>query len=68
MKRIVAVTSSVQVYYDLIKKQWGVNKDVPVDIGDLNLDDIESQCLRRYRCSTMDELAGHLKDLRKQQK
>lgn len=65
MRRIIAVTSSMQVYYDLIKKQWGVNKDSPVCIGNLNIDDIERQCLQRYRCSSMSDLAFYLKNLRK---
>ena len=61
MQRVIAVTTGGNLYYDAIKKQWGINKKESLKIEDVDLDFIQIQCLSKYKCQDMDELVGLLK-------
>lgn len=61
MRRVVVDTSLGRVYYDIVKKNWGVNKGNGIDINEIDLEELEKQCLTRYQCQSMDELTKFLR-------
>lgn len=66
MKRLIAVTSSGQVYYDLIGGFWGTNKDAMCSVDDIDMEHLLSQCFKKYRVSDMKGLSLILKEKRKE--
>lgn len=61
MKRIVVETSGGNFFYDTVKKNWDTNKGSILTVDDTDMEDLEWQCLCRYRVSSMDELCLKLK-------
>ena len=66
MKRLIAVTSSGQVYYDLIGGFWGTNKDAMCSVDDIHMEQLLSQCFKKYRVSDIKGLSLILKEKRKE--
>lgn len=66
MKRLIAVTSSGQVYYDLVGGFWGTNKDAMCSVDDIDMEHLLSQCFKKYRVSDMKGLSLILKEKRKE--
>lgn len=60
MRRLIVDTSIGRLYYDTVGRSWGVNKNSRLNINSINMEDLESQCLRRYRCQDMDALSRYM--------
>lgn len=59
MKRIIVQTSLGEVYYDVVKRGWGVKKQSEMTkstFEQLDLDKLEKDLLKKYRYSSMDTL------------
>lgn len=62
MKRIVAVTSAGQIYYDVINQYWDTNNNAMCAVENIDMEHLLNQCLSRYRVSDMEKLCLLLKE------
>lgn len=65
MQRLIAVTTVGDIYFDVIKKQWGISNRINnlLAIEEIDLDFLEKQCFSKYHCSSLEELILHVKSL-----
>lgn len=66
MKRLVAVTSAGQVYYDIINQFWNTNKNAMCSVENIDMENLLYQCFRKYRVSDMKALGQILKEKQKE--
>lgn len=66
MQRIVCDTSMGRFYYDIVSKQWGMNRDFEKKAGfsitSIDLDSVVIQLRNKYHVKDMDELVRLLKE------
>lgn len=69
-KWIICNTSLANIYYDTLRKKWGITKKeqkkVNIRIEAIDTDDVEQQLYRKYRVDCMEELKEKLGNLRKE--
>ena len=70
IKWIICNTSLANIYYDTLRKKWGITKKeqkkANIRIEAIDTDDVERQLYRKYQVDNMEELKEKLAELRKE--
>ena len=66
MKRLVAVTSLGQVYYDIVNQYWGTNTNAMYSVDDIDMEHLQKQCFAKYRVWDIKALCQLLKEKKRE--
>ena len=66
MKRLVAVTSLGQIYYDIVNQYWGTNTNTMYSVDDIDMEHLQKQCFAKYRVWDIKNLCQLLKEKKRE--